>query len=93
MPAYAYPIVIKREKQEVKDQREITLESRLFTLQDLRNHVAEGEMFSIDKMEGYFGDAIILTVYKTRLETDEELRARVESEEKYMEEYNKRHKK
>jgi hypothetical protein len=94
MPAYAYPIQIKREPQKVKYQKQFELESALLTLSELRKYVSEDEQFAINEEgEPPFGDKIVLHVYGYRMETNEELRTRVAKEEAYMEEYNKRHKK
>ena len=94
MPAYAYPIQIKRERQKVRYHKSIKLENEgIFTIDELSKLVTHDERFSIVEREynSMFGKDIFLSITGERLETDEELNARIEKEEKYMAEYNKRH--
>lgn len=82
MPAYAYPIQIKEEKQIVKYTEEHELKSESLTFELLRKYVNEGDTFEIVDTT--------LTVYKQRYETDDEQERRVNRERSYMNEYNRR---
>jgi hypothetical protein len=93
MPAYAYPITIKREPLKIRYHRSITLEDSTLTLALLRQYVTEEERFSIDETDEGLYSRTILSISGERYETEEEVKARVTKEERYMEEYNKRHKK
>jgi len=93
MGMYMYPIKVSKKKQHVKVIEQHTLENGLLTLADLRQYLKEGDKFSISEIEsGVFSYETILTVHKTRLETNEERDLRVNRELSYMAEYNKRHK-
>ena len=85
MGAYMYPIQIKREPQVIHfteivnfDEDRLTLEMLAFVGKD---------NFSVyeNSLQQYE-----ITVFRSRLETPEEVKRRVEKEEKYMEEYTKR---
>lgn len=87
MPAYAYPINIKRDRQKVRYVKEIELDSNILTLDMLSKLIAKDERFSITEThEG----GTTLTIIGDRLETDEELTQSVQKEERYMAEYNRR---
>lgn len=81
MAAYAYPIAIKRTPQRVSYHREYNTPD-IFTFDWIRSHVANDEHFNI------YDDKVI--VYGTRYETPDEVKKRVEREEAYMKEYNRR---
>lgn len=92
MPAYMYPIVIKKDRQKVRYTKDIELDNDgVLTLSILRTYVNEDECFSIVEKRSVMGCAYLLRVSGQRLETKDECTARVEKEEKYMAEYNKRH--
>lgn len=94
MPPYAYPIKINREKQVIRFHEHKGIESNSLTLEDLQ--FVGQDKFSICEKEvetgiGCYPEGYIITVYRSRLETDEEYNKRIASEEAYMAEYNKRH--
>ena len=85
MPPYAYPIKIDRKRQKIAFQENKTFENML-TLADLK--FVGNDPFSVDRDgHGYHE----ITVYRNRLETDQERDIRVAREESYMKEYNRRH--
>jgi len=94
MPAYAYPIIIKREPQLVRFQKEIELGSGsdgVLTLAKLREYgVTEEHAFWTRETDEGLYSTTLLIISGARLETPEELKIRVEKEEAYMAEYNKR---
>jgi hypothetical protein len=85
MPAYAYPITIHREKQRVQYDETAIIEANSLTLKDLE--FVGPDSFSVQEQEwgGY-----VITVSRSRMETDAERESRVAREESYMTEYNKR---
>lgn len=89
MGAYMYPIKIKRKPQRIPFEKEIVLHRDILTLDLLRKHVGEKERFSVYR--DVCSEYTTLTVYSSRLETEEELKIRVKKEEKYMENYTKFH--
>lgn len=89
MAAYAYPIIIKPEKQVVKYSRQINLPDEPLSLSLLRDYVTEDDTFTIT--ENDWSIYPVLTIFKTRLETDKEQQERVNKETAYTVEYNKRH--
>mgnify|MGYP000987921333 CR=1 FL=1 len=92
MPAYAYPIEIKNTPQVIKYDRVVDIGDGVLTLPMLNELVTEDESFSVlEKENSIYGSSYVLCVSGSRLETEDELRIRVEREEKYMAEYNKRH--
>jgi hypothetical protein len=94
MPAYMYPIVIKREPQKVRYTKEIELKSDSLTLAKLRKLVTEEETFSISQEENsIYGSKTVLYIHGERLETDKELKTRVLKEEIYMRNYTEFQKK
>lgn len=93
---YASPIEIKREPQEVNFHKEIKLPEGLLTLEILSQYVAPHETFSISDVEDErysFMSTTVLNIYGKRLETQEEVDARIVKQEKYMENYRKFHNK
>jgi phenylacetate-coenzyme A ligase PaaK-like adenylate-forming protein len=82
MPAYAYAIPVKEEKQIIKYSEEHELNNDVLSFELLRKYVNEGETFAIVDTT--------LTVYKQRYETDDEQQQRVSREKAYMKEYNRR---
>ena len=93
MPAYAYPIIIKRDHQKVRYSKNIELDDHVLTLEILSKLVTASERFCIVETDEGFYSKTILSITGDRYETDEELTQRVEKEERYMAEYNKRHNK
>lgn len=96
MPAYAYRIIVKKQKQRVNDNKTFIIEGDSLTLDALREAgIAEGETFSISEtthnsgIESY-SEGYEINVQRTRLETKEERDTRVAKEESYMAEYNRR---
>lgn len=89
MPAYAYPITIKRKKQLISfdERHEIAPPLTL----ELLAPIVEDNAFTIQEDDAQFSNSYILTVHKSRLETDEEQTARIDKEKRYMIEYKKRH--
>lgn len=91
MPPYAYPIVIKKDPQLIRYNREVEIESDVLTLEIVTENIKPGELFSVHQKDGgMFGGPHFLSIVGERLETPEEVAIRVEKEEKYMAEYNKR---
>lgn len=93
MGAYMYPIEIKEERQVVKYTQDINVTDKIMTVDFILQNVGKDETFEVwtDARDGYTAN-IFFTINKTRLETDEERRKRVQREKSYMIEYNKRHK-
>jgi len=85
-----YPITIKREPQKIRYTKEIELNNDgVFTLSELRKLVTEDEKFSvIEKEDSMYGGSYILSITGERMETEEELKLRVEKEENYMKNYH-----
>ena len=94
MPPYAYPIIIKREPQLISYQKEIELgtgSDSVLTLAKLREHgVTEEHSFWTYETDEGLHSTNYLIIAGERLETPEELKIRIEKEEAYMVEYNKR---
>lgn len=84
---------INREPQKVRYVREVELPDGLLTLEDIGKHLKEGEKFGFfQKEEGGLGMPVdYLSIHGYRLETDEEVKARVAKAEKYNENYEKFH--
>jgi len=82
-----YPIIVKEEKQVIREDLKYPLKDTWVTLEMLRKHINEGEYFTImeDDNECY------ILVNRDRLETDEEQEKRVEREKNYMINYHKFH--
>lgn len=90
---YASKIEIKYEPQKVRYQREVELPDGLLTLEDIGKHLKEGEKFGFfQREEGGLGIPVdYISIHGYRLETDEEVKARVVKAEKYNENYEKFH--
>ena len=90
---YACRIEVKYEPQKVRYQREVELPDRLLTLEDIGKHLKEGEKFGFfQREEGGLGLPVdYISIHGYRLETDEEVKARVAKAEKYNENYEKFH--
>jgi hypothetical protein len=90
---YASKIEVKYEPQKVRYQREVELPDRLLTLEDIGKHLKEGEKFVFfQREEGGLGLPVdYISIHGYRLETDEEVKARVAKAEKYNENYEKFH--
>ena len=90
--SYMYPIIIKREPQIIRYQKEFDLSNVQLSLKVIRKYVSETESFSINELEtGRFSSKIMLYVNGQRLETKKELNLRVKKEEAYMKNYTKFH--
>lgn len=90
MAAYAYPIRIERGFKTLTETREIEIEQPL-TLDELMTYVEHDDKFSI--IEGsVWQDGCVLVITSKRSETAEERDRRVEREERYMAEYNRKRK-
>lgn len=95
MPAYAYPIKVDREKKTITYWEDHNIDEDRLTLALLAPIVGEWT-FTISEREVDTGigsmpdEGYTVSVFKSRQETDEELKARVCREESYMSEYNKR---
>lgn len=85
MAAYAYPIIIKRNPQRIDYQETKEFDQTCFTLAEL-SFVGKDSFFITE--DDWGGSTV--TVYRSRLETKEELKSRVDREESYMREYNRR---
>ena len=90
---YASKIEVKYEPQKVRYQREVELPDGLLTLKDIGKHLKEGEKFGFfQREEGGLGLPVdYISIHGYRLETDEEVKARVAKAEKYNENYEKFH--
>ncbi len=89
---YASKITVKYTPQKVNYQREIKLPDGLLTIDEISKHLKEGEKFGFRGVEnGMFGTTLMMDIFGHRLETQEELDARVTKEEKYNENYEKHH--
>lgn len=91
MGMYMYPITIKREPQVIKFEKKVGLGGNTtLTLAELKSHgVTEENSFEI--LEDYEIGLYTLYIYCKRLETQDEVDARVKKEEKYMKNYTKFH--
>ncbi len=90
---YANKIKVNHEPQKVKYHREVELPDGLLDLEDIAKHLKEGEKFGFfQREEGELGVPVdYIIIYGCRLETDEEVKARVAKAEKYNENYEKFH--
>jgi hypothetical protein len=86
MPAYLYPITIKRNHQTICYEETKTIENDRLTLKDLA-FVGEDKFMveELSRQEGY-----CITAFRSRKETDSERDFRVAGEEAYMAEYTRR---
>lgn len=93
MPAYAYPIKIDRNRKIFTENVYHTLSDEWMTLADIKDLVGDNR-FSIEAgcEENVVEQSIILCVEKERVETDEEYESRIQQEEAYMAEYERRQK-
>ena len=81
---YASKIAINYEPQKVRYQREIELPDGLLTLNDISKHLKQKEKFAFRDVEnGMFRTVLIMDIFGYRLETQEELDARVIKQERY----------
>lgn len=76
---YASKIEMKYDPQKVRYQRKVQLPDGLLTLEDIGKHLKEGEKFDFfQREEGGLGLPVdYINIYGYRLETDEEVKARV----------------
>lgn len=88
MPAYAYPITIELNKKAIAYDTQHEIDASSLTLDMLRPIVGT-HRFTVKDADwsGY-----VITVHQSRLETDDEQAARIAKEQRYMDEYHKRHK-
>lgn len=91
MGPYAYPIIIDRNKKKIRYSRTIVLDNEPLTLDQLSKMLTPEESFTVYQDDEVYGPKFVLDVTGERLETDEEFKVRIEREEKYMIEYNRRH--
>jgi hypothetical protein len=93
MNDFLYPIKIKKWPQSILFEEYHVFQTNKFKLSDL-NFVGD-DSFTFEPTKSLLdaSSGCLLTVAKTRLETDLEMAARVAKEETYMEEYNKRNNK
>lgn len=93
MPAYAYPIQIKRKRQTIRFEEKVKLTEDWLTLPTLA--FVGNDTFSICETEhdsgtGTYTSGYTVTVNRQRPETDDEMNTRIASEESYMREYERR---
>ncbi len=89
---YASKIIIKYEPKKVRYHREVELPDGLLTIEDISKHIKEQEQFGFREVEtGAYGTTLFIDIFGYRLETQEELDARIYKEEKYNENYEKHH--
>lgn len=86
MGPYAYPITIHRKPQLIHFQETRDIDDGMIHLLDLA--FVGSDAFSIETTRNGYQ----ITVQRNRYETAEECERRVASEERYMVEYNARHK-
>ena len=91
MPAYAYPIQIRPHHLSVGFEEIRTIDDRNFlTLEDFA-FILPGDVFFVGAGgEDGWGCGYVITVRRTRLETDAERDTRVARETAYMQEYTRR---
>ena len=93
MPAYAYPITRVMHKKEVRFTEEVKFDAEhMFSKEDFE--VAGDDLFHIEYDETYGGQfpdrQLVMTIHRTRMETDDEFQNRFNREEEYMKEYYRR---
>ena len=90
---YASKITIDYKPQKVRTYREVELPDGLLTLDDIGKHLKEGEKFGFFQREkGWLGLPVgYISIHGDRLETEDEIKARVAKAEKYNENYEKFH--
>lgn len=88
---YTSKIKIDYAPQQINYIEEVKLPERWLTIADISKHLKEGETFGfLQKKDAALGLPIdYIVIYKSRLETDEELKVRIEKAEKYNENYEK----
>lgn len=89
MPAYAYPITVRRTRQTIKWEETKDFDS--LSLEILQPFVGD-EDFSVIQLDWQEGGGYRIGVTRSRKETIEEYAARLAREVAYMKEYNKRKK-
>lgn len=92
MPAYAYAINIEYGKKEIKTDISVEVTENMldangrWSIDKLKEVVGDNPFYFFTEEENFSTtDYVVYTT--TRLETDEEQRVRIESEEAYMEKY------
>lgn len=89
---YASKIEIKKEAQKVRYHRQVELPDGLLTINEISKHLKEGEQFGFQEIQtSQFRTTLYMNIFGYRLETEEELAARVAKQEKYNENYEKHH--
>lgn len=84
---YASKIKVNYEPQKIRYEREIDLPDRLLSLDDISKHLEGDEKFHFFHTEHYADDEVKLVVVGYRYETVEEVKARVQKEQKYIRNY------
>lgn len=84
---YASKIKVNYEPQKIRYEREIDLPDRLLSLDDISKHLEGDEKFHFFHTEDYADDEVKLVVVGYRYETVEEVKARVQKEQKYIRNY------
>lgn len=92
MPMYYAPIKIEYGKKEVKETNLVSLPDGYLTIDQLKNMVGDN-LFMFESVEDRYDAVDCVRIVTTRLETDEEQKARIAKEESYMENYRKFHEK
>jgi len=88
---YASKLQVNYNAEKVRYQREVELPDGLLTLKDIGKHLKDDEKFHFEHTEYCADDEVKLIIVGYRLETDEEVKARVAKAEKYNENYEKFH--
>ena len=84
---YASKIKVNYEPQKIRYEREIDLPDRLLSLDDISKHLKGDEKFHFFHTEHYADDEVKLVVVGYRYETVEEVKVRVQKEQKYNRNY------
>lgn len=84
---YASKIKIDYNPLKVRYQREIKLPNRDLTIDDINKHLGVDETFQFEINEDEQDIYLVISGY--RYETEEELKKRIEKQEKYNENYKK----
>lgn len=93
---YAGKISIDYKPKKITYVREVELPDGLLTIDEISKHINDGERFSFDKIDDIKQDVYYLIIQGSRYETNDELKERVEKEERYNVNYadfNKRYRK
>lgn len=89
---YACKIIVDYKPKKVKYHREVELPDGLLTLNDISQHLKDGEAFAFEERQiGNFDTTMLLNIYGYRYETKEEVDIRVSKEELYNKNYEAFH--